>query len=184
MSRCSARRRCWRRGAAAAACPAPMPLRMRAPPGSPQPAGAIEIARTAGGTLALRGRMVPRHPFPPGAERLGEPEWRANATGFIDTGYACRQPREGAHVLVTAPPPGVVSVGGYRFVLRETGRLGAPGVERCHHRGPARRAVRPSAGRRCRRHPRRPGELLAFGAHALVTEAFRDRPRSGLSRTG
>ena len=166
-------------------CPAPIPLRsMCAPPGSPQPAAAIEIARTAGGTLALRGPMVPRHPFPPGGERLGHPEWRANATGFVDTGYACRQSREGAHVLVTAPPPGMVSIGGHRLVLRQMEEL----VRRVS--GDATIAALPNAlsglrlagagadmaGARA--------ELLALGAHALVTEAFHDRPRSGLSRTG
>ena len=72
------------------------------------------------GTLALRGPMVPRHAFPPGAERLGAPHLKADAEGFVDTGYPCRIDRDDGHrSTVTGPPPGVVSVGGYRFVLSE-----------------------------------------------------------------
>ena len=29
-------------------------------------------------------------PFPPGAERLGAPHLKADADGFVDTGYPCR----------------------------------------------------------------------------------------------
>jgi hypothetical protein len=33
----------------------------------------------------------------------------------MDTGYACRSGQEGPTPLVSGPPPGLVSVGGYRF---------------------------------------------------------------------
>ena len=56
-----------------------------APRGSANAVPVAEIARTAAGTLALRGPMVPRHPFPPGAERLGTPHLKADAEGFVDT---------------------------------------------------------------------------------------------------
>jgi non-ribosomal peptide synthetase component E (peptide arylation enzyme) len=79
----------------------------------------LELARTESGTLALRGPMVPRHAFPPGAERSAAPHFRAGSEGFADTGYACRLDRDSRTVAVTGPPPGVVAVGGYRFVLRE-----------------------------------------------------------------
>ena len=62
--------------------------------------------------------MVPRHRFPLGAERPGQPRLKADPDGFVDTLYPCRLDLSSA-VTVTGPPPGVVSVGAYRFVLRE-----------------------------------------------------------------
>jgi hypothetical protein len=78
-----------------------------------------EIAHSAAGSLTVRGAMVPRHAFPLGAERLSEPHWRASATGFVDTGYPCRHDPTTNTMQVTGPPPGIVSVGGYRFTRRE-----------------------------------------------------------------
>ncbi len=98
----------------------------------PLPAGAIfaprgaaggvllaEMARTETGTLALRGPMVPRHAFPPGAERRGMPYLRADAAGFVDTRYPCRLDPASGTFAVAGPPPGMVAVGGYRFALAE-----------------------------------------------------------------
>jgi AMP-binding enzyme len=76
------------------------------------------IRRTQAATIALSGAMVPHHPFPPGVERSGVPRLKIGDDGFIDTGYACRPDRNGT-LTVNAPPAGIVSVGGYRFVLRE-----------------------------------------------------------------
>ena len=90
-----------------------------APRGSANAVPIAEIARTAAGTLALRGPMVPRHAFPPGAERwarrTSRPTPKASSTRF----YPCRIDRMTGTVTVTGPPPGIVSVGGYRFVLSE-----------------------------------------------------------------
>jgi hypothetical protein len=86
----------------------------RAPKGS---IIAAEIAPTADGTVAMRGTMVPRAPFPPGAERSCLPRFRVAASGFMDTGYPCRA--DTGTMLLTGPPPGIVSVGGYRFVMEE-----------------------------------------------------------------
>jgi hypothetical protein len=75
----------------------------------------IEAARTRGGTLALRGPMVPRFQFPPGAA----PAMPAavDADGFLDTCYPCRVAGGSGALTVTGPPAGVVSMGGYRFIL-------------------------------------------------------------------
>ena len=54
--------------------------------------------------------MVPRFPFPPGA-----PPAAVDANGFLDTFYPCRA--AGSALVVTGPPAGVVSMGGYRFIL-------------------------------------------------------------------
>jgi hypothetical protein len=99
---------------------------------------AAEIAPTPIGTVAMRGPMVPRAPFPPGAERSGLPYFRVSASGFVDTGYACRP--DIAAMVVTGPPPGMVSVGGYRFVMEELQEV----VNRAEC-GPATVAVLPDA---------------------------------------
>jgi len=83
-----------------------------------------EIARTSAGTLALGGPMVPRHPFPPGEPASG---WKVDAAGLVDTGHPCRIDED--RVVVSGPPPGTVSVGGYRFLpsaLQELARQAAP----------------------------------------------------------
>jgi hypothetical protein len=135
---------------------------------------AAEIAQTPIGTVALRGPMVPRAAFPPGAERSGLPHFKIAGNGFVDTGYAC-QP-DG--MVVTAPPPGIVGIGGYRFVLEELqeivssvdsiGTLAAlPDAlagARLAGDAPDRAAVRAA--------------LARLGAPALVVGAFREHPRA------
>lgn len=79
----------------------------------------LDISRTPAGTIALAGPMVPRFPFPPGSERSDGPRLKPAEDGSVDTGYACRIDRETKLLEVDGPPAGIVSVGGYRFVLRE-----------------------------------------------------------------
>jgi AMP-binding enzyme len=114
-----------RRGSAGR--PAPLPLgAITAPRGA---AGAIfvaELMRTKAGTIALRGTMVPRHVFPPGAERGTLPYFKP-VNGVVDTGYTCRVDRDPHSVVVTGPPPGIVAIGGYRFPLQELQKLVAGG---------------------------------------------------------
>jgi hypothetical protein len=84
--------------------------------------GAVEVAqaaRTAAGTLALRGSMVPAAPFPPGSERGPLPFLRVLPDGFIDTGYICRAGIGDTTIEVSGSPAGTVSCGGYRFAVRE-----------------------------------------------------------------
>src|SRR5262249_27427716 len=74
-----------------------------------------EIRPTKTGTIAMRGPMVPRFSFPPGVEQTGLPQFKVAAGGFVDTGFACWSDKNNsAPLVVTAPPPGMVSVGGYR----------------------------------------------------------------------
>jgi len=82
--------------------------------------GAVDVARSGNGTLMLRGPMVPLAGFP----LATKPHPAANAAGFIDTGYPCRFGADANTLVVTAPPAGVASVGGYRFVPRELDHLG------------------------------------------------------------
>jgi hypothetical protein len=90
-----------------------------APRGAPGAVTIAEVMPTAKGTVALRGAMVPRAAFPPGAERLPLPALQVTANGFVDTGYACRTDEGIAAMAVTGPPPGLASVGGYRFAVRD-----------------------------------------------------------------
>ena len=79
----------------------------------------VNVARTPAGTLSLSGGMVPHHSFPPGDNRSGGPRFRIGEDGFVDTGYPCRLDRASGMLSVNAPPAGLISVGGYRFVLKE-----------------------------------------------------------------
>jgi hypothetical protein len=79
----------------------------------------VEVQRTSKGTVALRGPMVPRCAFPPGAERAQLPHLDIAPSGFVDTGYACKGEQSNPAMVLTAPPPGIVNVGGYRFVVRD-----------------------------------------------------------------
>jgi hypothetical protein len=78
-----------------------------------------EIRATANGTVAMRGPMVPRFAFPPGVEQTNLPHLNVATTGFVDTGFACWGDQGNAPLVVTGPPPGMVSVGGYRFLMRD-----------------------------------------------------------------
>ena len=86
-------------------------------PGRAQAPLLIEAARTLEGTLALRGPMVPLHPFPGAVDPDGKPRPGGDAYGFVDTGYPCRFAPGSGTLVVTGPPAGIVSVGGYRFLL-------------------------------------------------------------------
>jgi hypothetical protein len=88
----------------------------RRTPGAPR---VIETTRSDTGTLKVRGRMVPRKAFPPSTERDHSPRFSSDLTGYVDTGYACRLEQDARALAITAPPPGAVVIGGYRFQLNE-----------------------------------------------------------------
>jgi len=79
----------------------------------------VEAMRSQAGTLALRGAIVPRHQFPLGTERSGPLRLKIDESGFVDTGYPCRFDRASNRMVITGPPSGIVSVGGYRVPWRE-----------------------------------------------------------------
>ncbi|MGB6350334.1 MAG: class I adenylate-forming enzyme family protein [Pseudolabrys sp.] len=104
----------------------PAPLTLGAISAPRQTVGAItviETARSNAGTLTLRGPMVPAHAFPPGAERGQDAHLAPDAAGYVDTGFACRLERAAQTLTVTAPPPGTIGIGGYRFLQREVETL-------------------------------------------------------------
>jgi hypothetical protein len=151
------------------------PGRLITPRGTPGAVVVAELARSRDGTLLMRGPMVPRHPFPPGIERTGTSYLRVGDDGFVDTGYTCRIDRDSGRLMVTRPPAGMVSVGGYRFLLRELQDIVAA-------TGPgATLAGLPdtiSGHRLAGSAPNRDAliaELIDLGLNPLVANAFRDR---------
>jgi hypothetical protein len=148
--------------------------RVTLPRGGAQGMHVLNVARNAGGLLTLSGPMVPRAPFPPGAERGGAPKLKFT-DGMIDTGYPCRIERETKELVIDGPPAGIISVGGYRFALRALQEL-IGGIEdgstvaalpdllaghRLAGAGADRNAI-------C-------DALLAHGANPLLVAAFRAR---------
>jgi hypothetical protein len=106
-----------------------MPARLpatQAPTASGASTAAVEFVRTASGTLAMRGAMVPAHPFPPGIERGDPLRLKIGDDGFVDTLFPCHVDRDSQDIVIDGPPAGIVSVGGYRFALRRLQDLVAP----------------------------------------------------------
>jgi hypothetical protein len=163
----------------AAGRPEPLPAyEMRVPRGGSGGALIAEMARTPTGTLALRGPMVPCQAFPPGTERLHAPRLQADPGGFVDTGYSCRIDRANGTLAVTAPPPGVVAIGGYHFLQSELTRL----VKRAN--GGAYVTALPDTltGHRLAGIAGAPGDvhsrLTELGANPLLAAAFNQRRKS------
>jgi hypothetical protein len=109
--------------------PASIPIgAVTAPRGAAGATLIAELMRTEAGTVAVRGPMVPRQAFPPGAER-GSAAHLNVLDGIVDTSFPCRPDRDAETIVVTGPPPGIAAVGGYRFALGELEQLvaGLPG---------------------------------------------------------
>ncbi len=134
-----------------------------------------EVARTGTGTLALRGPMVPCHPFPPGAPSPGMPHLKADTQGYVDTGHPCRIDHIAGAMTVTGPPRGLVSVGGYRFGLRELEEL----VRRADGEASVTALPDALAGHRLAGLSGQADDLraalAAVGVNPLVAEAFKPR---------
>jgi hypothetical protein len=133
-----------------------------------------EILITPKGTLGLRGPMIPVEayaPTTPGTHLLaGQPR-----LDYVDTGYAARLDRTNGTIRITAPPSGIMAVGGYRFLsedLQEWARRLGQGAmltalpdRLCGHR---------LAGR-ANNNARAREALAELGLNPLMVEAFRDR---------
>ena len=156
---------------------APVPI-MPGPHGAPRDVPATSIAGetllTPKGTLALRGPMVTvaaYAPPPPSPDSLTAPA----PPDYADTGYSARLERATGAICITAPPSGIVSVGGYRFLSQDlqewAKRLGQGALltalpdRLCGYRL-AGRAQDNARGREA---------LNQLGLNPLMAEAFRDR---------
>jgi hypothetical protein len=99
------------------------------------------------------------------------------ADGFVDTGYAAEIGRDAGTIMVSAPPAGLVSFGGYRFAVAELTSL----VNGLDPSGTL--AVRPDAlaGHRLAGTATNPEAirmaLRGIGANPLLVEAFAARTK-------
>lgn len=130
-----------------------------------------DLRLTAQGTIALGGPMVPA------AAYHGVPLPEGGNLIEVDTGYAARKVPGG--LIVTAPPAGLIGVGGYRFrasditawsrmLPTDTTLTAVPDRLTGHH----------LAGDAPDR-PRTRKALADLGLNPLVAEAFRGRGRTG-----
>ncbi|MGD0026905.1 MAG: long-chain fatty acid--CoA ligase, partial [Xanthobacteraceae bacterium] len=146
-----------------------------APRGSAGAMVVAELARTQASTVTLRGPMVPHHAYPAGIERSGLPYFKIGPGGLVDTGYTCRVDSVTKAMVVTGPPSGIVSVGGYRFPLRDlqeaVGRIDS-GATLAALPDPlvGQRLIGDAADRDVVQ-----AALNAVGVNPIVAAAFRDR---------
>jgi acyl-CoA synthetase (AMP-forming)/AMP-acid ligase II len=170
--------------------PVPIPLGAVLAPRDAEGALIVaEVAATANGTLALRGPMVPRGAFPPGAEKTSLPRLTAAADGFVDTGYAgavgpAADANASQAMAVNGPPAGLVIFGGYRFAIGELANM----INGLDSSGTL--AVRPDplaghrlAGTATNQEAIRMA-LRGIGANPLLVEAFDARPKTTAGTTG
>jgi hypothetical protein len=134
------------------------------------------LASLPGGTLGVRGPLAaaPYRPFDTASPAAALSDQVHAASGHLDTGYACRTAFDDTF-LITAPPAGLVAVGGYRFAMQdlqllvreidERGVLAALPHALTTHRL-AGDAADPAAMREA---------LRQLGVNPLLTTAFRDR---------
>ncbi len=133
-----------------------------------------EILLTPKGPLGLRGPMVAvaayAPPPPPSDSLIPQPP-----RDYVDTEYVARLDRATGAISITAPPSGVMAVGGYRFLasdLQEWGkRLGQGALLTAL---PDRLSGHRLAGR-AQDNARAREALLELGLNPLMVEAFRDR---------
>ncbi len=104
--------------------PSPIPLGpLFVPRGVAGGTTVAEISRADPGTLAVRGAMVPRYPFPPGSEASDLACFKSDERGIVDTGFPCRFDRGRRAVGVTGAPTGMLGIGGYRFALQDLRKI-------------------------------------------------------------
>jgi non-ribosomal peptide synthetase component F len=155
----------------------PVPI-LPGPHGAPRkiPGSSIagEVFLTPRGTLALRGPMVAVAAYapapPPGDSLMATPP-----RDFVDTDYAARLDRSTGAICITAPPSGIMAVGGYRFLSQDlqewARRLGQGALLTAL---PDRLSGHRLAGR-AQDNARAREALTELGLNPLMVEAFRDR---------
>jgi hypothetical protein len=156
---------------------APAPI-MPGPHGAPRSVAGSSVAGetliTPKGTLGLRGPMVAAAayapPAPPSDSLVVQPP-----RDHVDTGYAARLDRSTGAICITAPPSGIMAVGGYRFLSQDlqewARRLGQGALLTAL---PDRLSGYRLAGR-AQDNTRAREALGELGLNPLMVEAFRDR---------
>jgi AMP-binding enzyme len=132
-----------------------------------------EILLTPKGTLALRGPMIPVAAYAPSAPS-GNSLIAQPALDYVDTGYAARLDRTAGALCITAPPSGIMTVGGYRFLAHDlqewAKRLGQGALLTAL---PDRLSGHRLAGR-AQDNARAREAFSELGLNPLMAEAFRD----------
>ena len=151
---------------------------MPGPHGAPRAAAGTAIAGetllTPKGTLGLRGPMVPVLAYAAQAD-ASNGLIPATPLDYVDTGYQARLDRGTGALHITAPPSGIMAVGGYRFLAQDLGewarRLGDNAMLTAlpDRLSGYRLAGRASDNGRARE------ALTELGLNPLMVEAFRDR---------
>jgi hypothetical protein len=167
-------------GACRAADGAPAPV-LPGPHGAPRDVAGSSIAGetllTPRGTLALRGPMVAAAAYAPAAA-LSDSLVAQPPRDHVDTGYAARLDRSTGAICITAPPAGIMAVGGYRFLSQDlqewARRLGQGALLTAL---PDRLSGHRLAGR-AQDNARAREALVELGLNPLMAEAFRDRTGS------
>jgi hypothetical protein len=133
-----------------------------------------DILLTPRGTLGLRGPMIPvaaYAPAPPPSDSM----IAAAPRDYVDTDYSARLDRATGAINITAPPSGVMAVGGYRFLAQDlqewARRLGQGALLTAL---PDRLSGHRLAGR-AQDNARARDALAELGLNPLMVEAFRDR---------
>jgi AMP-binding enzyme len=155
----------------------PVPV-MPGPHGAPREQSgssvAGEVLLTPKGTLGLRGPMVPISAYAP-PQPLGDTLAAPPPRDYVDTGYAARLDRASGAICITAPPSGIMAVGGYRFLSNDlqewARRLGQGALLTAL---PDRLSGHRLAGR-AQDNARAREALSELGLNPLMVEAFRDR---------
>lgn len=155
----------------------PVPV-MPGPHGAPREQSgssiAGEILLTPKGTLGLRGAMVPIAAYAP-PQPVGDTLIAQPPRDYVDTGYAARLDRPSGALCITAPPSGIMAVGGYRFLSNDlqewARRLGQGALLTAL---PDRLSGHRLAGR-AQDNARAREALSELGLNPLMVEAFRDR---------
>ena len=133
-----------------------------------------EILITPKGTLGLRGPMVPVLAYAASSEP-SHSLVAAKPVDYVDTGFAARLDRSSGAICITAPPNGVMAIGGYRFLAQDltewARRLGQHAMLTAlpDRLSGYRLAGRASDNARAR------DALTELGLNPLMVEAFRDR---------
>jgi hypothetical protein len=133
-----------------------------------------EILLTPKGTLGLRGAMAPIAAYAP-PQPVGDTLIAQPPRDYVDTGYAARLDRPSGAICITAPPSGIMAVGGYRFLSNDlqewARRLGQGALLTAL---PDRLSGHRLAGR-AQDNARAREALNELGLNPLMVEAFRDR---------
>lgn len=163
------------RRTAADGSPAPIkPGPHGAPREVPGSSIAGEILLTPAGTLGLRGPMVPAAAYAP-PQQPNDSLISPPPRDYVDTEYAARLDRSTGAINITAPPSGIMAVGGYRFLANDlqewSRRLGQGAFLTAL---PDRLAGHRLAGR-AQDNARARNAMTELGLNPLMVEAFRDR---------